>query len=466
MRLFDLFYRHGCTMTQSMEFWKSEVQVINSRCGFCAKTFTKWQDRADHLAKEFRNGATMRDWKGCRGLDPHVSQHVTNAMPPYLIANESKSPFPFSATNSASMKHPNLRIEQPDLEVLIPSNFDNSSRTKTAWDDNPTSADDRTLNTSSQTASPNRSPHRYATCWEILTLRLGCFAREHMEKHGPQSVTDAMLQSEARRILYDADDPWEQTAADNPEWLNLFRKAHGLDLTRPHAISNMYSHHEVLEDLGLGTHAKLDRSFDLSHFGCVATSFDDPVARSHAYECSLAGSTAISKAVEMSVPRIHMPGLTTLNTTSGASHLPATSFAGFRDSIAMLDDLEDTGVGGLCLGANGEFQATTSPISKCLTSSMSPIDGTHKSYENSGNLGYDYSALTTDGSNLGIHTSTAAFGMNLATTSDFGDLGFNNTGTDIEMKNPQTTGWDDAELTFSMDMDLDPDLGMGSTSRA
>jgi hypothetical protein len=387
-------------------------------------------------------------------------------MPPYLIANESKSPFPFSATNSASMKHPNLRIEQPDLEVLIPNNFDNSSRTKTAWDDNPTSADDRTLDTLSQTASPNRSPHRYATCWEILTLRLGCFAREHMEKHGPQSVTDAMLQSEARRILYDADDPWEQTAADNPEWLNLFRKAHGLDLTRPHAISNMYSHHEILEDLGLGTHAKLDRSFDLSHFGCVATSFDDPVARSHAYECSLAGSTAISKAVEMSVPRIHMPGLTTLNTTSGASHLSATSFAGFRDSIAMLDDLEDTGVGGLCLGANGEFQATTSPTSKCLTSSMSPIDGTHNSYGNSGNLAYDYSALTKDGPNLGIHTSTEAFGMNLATTSDFGDLGFNKTGTDIEMENSQTTRWDDGELTFSMDMDLDPDLGMGSTSRA
>lgn len=91
-------------MTASMESWKSEAQFIKSRCGFCGMNFDKWQDRTDHLAKEFRNGAQMKDWKGCRGLDAHVAAHVTNAMPPYLIANEAKSPFPFSATNSASMK--------------------------------------------------------------------------------------------------------------------------------------------------------------------------------------------------------------------------------------------------------------------------------------------------------------------------------------------------------------------------
>jgi hypothetical protein len=38
-----------------------------------------------------------------------------------------------------------------------------------------------------------------------------------------------MLQREARLILYDEADGWEQTAADNSEWLNLFKKAHGID---------------------------------------------------------------------------------------------------------------------------------------------------------------------------------------------------------------------------------------------
>lgn len=91
---------HGCKMTKNMESWKSEAQYIKSRCGFCGMDFDKWQDRVDHLAKEFRNGADMKNWKGCRGLDAPVAMHVTNAMPPYLIANESKSPFPFSATNT------------------------------------------------------------------------------------------------------------------------------------------------------------------------------------------------------------------------------------------------------------------------------------------------------------------------------------------------------------------------------
>jgi hypothetical protein len=42
-----------------------------------------------------------------------------------------------------------------------------------------------------------------------------------------------MLQDQARVILYEDADGWEQTAADNPEWLNLFKKAHGIDTTTP-----------------------------------------------------------------------------------------------------------------------------------------------------------------------------------------------------------------------------------------
>jgi hypothetical protein len=99
---------HGCKMTESMESWRSQAQYIKSRCGFCSMDFDKWQDRVDHLAKEFRNGANMKNWKGCRGLDPQVAIHVTNAMPPYLIANETLSPFPFSASNSSS-----VHVSQP-----------------------------------------------------------------------------------------------------------------------------------------------------------------------------------------------------------------------------------------------------------------------------------------------------------------------------------------------------------------
>ena len=180
---------HACKMTASMESWKSEAQQIQSRCGFCDARFESWHERVDHLAKEFRNGATMRAWKGCRGFETSVAAHVSNAMPPYLIANESKSPLLFSATRAGSAG----------------------------------SAGNAAMLTSTADALPAS-----ATCWEMLTLRLGRFAREHAERDGLGAVTDDVLQREARQILYESDDAWNQTAADNPEWLALFRKAHGL----------------------------------------------------------------------------------------------------------------------------------------------------------------------------------------------------------------------------------------------
>lgn len=250
-------YRHDCKMTASMELWKSEAQYIKSRCGFCQMRFDKWQDRAEHLAKEFRNGADMKNWKGCRGLEAHVAIHVTNAMPPYLIANESKSPFPFSASNSSSVQvnhyarrfcqsrelsanvhQPHqLRLESRDLEYLLPT--DGRSPTNdlfVAYQDNqdmdrigPIVLTTPGYYSGTETAQVNPN----ATCWEILTLRLGRFAREHIEKHGANNLTDDMLQREARMILYGDADGWEQTAADNAEWLNLFKKAHGIDASAP-----------------------------------------------------------------------------------------------------------------------------------------------------------------------------------------------------------------------------------------
>ncbi|OAG12039.1 uncharacterized protein CC84DRAFT_1159426 [Paraphaeosphaeria sporulosa] len=453
---------HGCKMTPSMEAWKAEAQVINSRCGFCAKTFEKWQDRCDHLAKEFRNGATMKNWKGCRGFDPHVAQYVTNAMPPYLIANESKSPFPFSASNSSSMKHPSMDLGQTDLEVLLPNGNDISPKTS-SFTVNNSSRSGTTQQPSPYTTSP-KSPHPYATCWEILTLRLGQFARESMERNGPGSVTDAMLQSEARRILYDTDDAWEQTAADNPEWLNLFRKAHGMDLTQPKAIAGHYSSHEVLEDLGLTPNAQLDQSFDLNNFHCITKRFSDPVARARAFECTLAGSMAISKAGEMSVPITHMPGLTTSATTSGASNLPIPSFPDFGNSNVATDDLEGTGAGGFCIGSDGEFHATSAPLSKSYAAFMTPIkemscNAAGEAIEPS----YGFPAFTTAEFDFDMATTTAGLGANLTATSGFGDF---DVSAGTTMDNSQMLPWDDSDLTFNMDMDMDMDLGMPATSGA
>lgn len=251
---------HGCKMTANMESWKSQAQFVKSRCGFCGADFDKWQDRIDHLAKEFRNGADMKNWKGCRGLDASVAVHVTNAMPPYLIANESKSPFPFSAsnTNSCSVSFPeetcwvrpqrltdaqrmSLTFGSQDLEYLLPTVNLSDAYQGNGQNADPIILQNTVVKDYSSTESHQHRPN--ATCWEILTLRLGRFARQHIEKHGLGTITDEMLQAEARNILYgEPDDPWNQTAADNPEWLNLFKKAHGIvnSIQVPGAFLSMY----------------------------------------------------------------------------------------------------------------------------------------------------------------------------------------------------------------------------------
>lgn len=221
---------HGCEMQPSMDTWKSVASNINSRCGFCAQRFTVWQDRVDHLTAHFKAGAKMSQWKGCRGLDPAVAAQVTNAMPPYLIGIEAVSPNPFSATNRNHSNHhaqevaaraENQECAPQDLPVDMQGSNEQDSGTK-------------------------------ATCWEILTVRLGRYAND-MAKQGIV-LTDEMLQTHARKVLYGSDDSWNQTAADNAEWLDLFKKAHGLDFI-PSAVGGQgFQIPEDLEtygDLGL-----------------------------------------------------------------------------------------------------------------------------------------------------------------------------------------------------------------------
>ncbi|KXT15713.1 hypothetical protein AC579_124 [Pseudocercospora musae] len=207
---------HGCEMTPAMDSWKSVAVSINSRCGFCAQRFTAWQERVDHLTAHFKAGARMSEWKGCRGLDPAVAAQVTNAMPPYLIGIESVSPNPFSASNRASWR----QVQE----------FGENTAPQDEHDD-------------MQDAHSGGSGSK-STCWEILTVRLGKYAKK-MADEGKQ-MTDEMLQSEARQILYNSDDTWNQTAADNPEWLDLFKKAHGLNFI-PSAVGGEGS--QIPEDL-------------------------------------------------------------------------------------------------------------------------------------------------------------------------------------------------------------------------
>jgi hypothetical protein len=198
---------HNITTLPLLEDWKVESAPIRSRCGFCDAQLASWNERTDHLGAHFRAGKTMADWKGEHGFDADVYERIHYDYPPYLIAHQATTLVPFSATNHASIEHTKQtisRIEQTTLGIgdvqLLP--------------DDPQPDKEQTVST-----------RLFA---DILTRHLAGFARQQMMLG--IVPTDDMFQRESRRVLYqDADDDWNQTVADDPEWIRQFRERTGFN---------------------------------------------------------------------------------------------------------------------------------------------------------------------------------------------------------------------------------------------
>lgn len=186
---------HNAKFQPCMEIWQSSITNIKSRCGFCASILHTWKDRVDHLAGHFKNGANMSQWHGDWGFEPYILERVENAIPPYMIDYEWNSPNPWSTVQAQGTD------TTPQLSV----------------------------------------PHD-ANCYDRLSYELTAYIRNQTA----QGIipTDEMIQAQGRRVIYDCDDPWNQTCADNPIWLGILKREAGLES----AVSN-----EAIQysDLGL-----------------------------------------------------------------------------------------------------------------------------------------------------------------------------------------------------------------------
>lgn len=67
-------------------------------------------------------------------------------------------------------------------------------------------------------------------CYRRLARELRRWVKSAMSPNNPSQhvPTDEELQFQARWIVYDDDDPWNQTAADNAEWLQRFKRDVGM----------------------------------------------------------------------------------------------------------------------------------------------------------------------------------------------------------------------------------------------
>ncbi|KAI9716594.1 MAG: hypothetical protein M1828_007627 [Chrysothrix sp. TS-e1954] len=165
---------HSVSMHANMESWKSTLDVIRSRCGFCPPDkptkFECWSARAEHLSKHFHAGCTMADWKGEQGFDQEVIDMVSHGMPPYMIAVEARTPLPFSATH------------------------------QTTW----------------------------SSTWDEPTRNLGKWVRERQAQG--YTTTDDELKCQARLLVFGDPDEWNSSRADHPEWLAAFKRVYGLEV--------------------------------------------------------------------------------------------------------------------------------------------------------------------------------------------------------------------------------------------
>ncbi|KAI1616116.1 hypothetical protein EDD36DRAFT_378312 [Exophiala viscosa] len=186
---------HNAKVQSHMNTWKSTTNELKSSCGFCPSKFTTWQQRADHLAAHFRNGADMSMWANGWGFEPYVERLVENAIPPYLIGHERMTMEPYVA-----------RAAQTTPSAGTDAGLTNG--------------------TSAESSEPDQIT-KDSNCWGRLEQELTKFASQ--QKAAGRIPSDKDLQDQARVIIYEDNDPWNWTCADNQQWLDTFKYQHGLD---------------------------------------------------------------------------------------------------------------------------------------------------------------------------------------------------------------------------------------------
>ncbi|KAH0285549.1 hypothetical protein KCU62_g7435, partial [Aureobasidium sp. EXF-3399] len=157
-------------------------------------------------SSHFRAGRTMKDWRGDHEFEPEIASRVTNAIPPYLIGDETETLVPFSSTSHVARDHVAQISSRLTAMPSEPSE--------------PTSP----LPLTPELEVPS-TQNNNLTLNEMVIFHLGRYGRQQLSLG--ITPTDEMFQNEARRLLYDSDDAWNQCLVDNPEWMAAFRLLHG-----------------------------------------------------------------------------------------------------------------------------------------------------------------------------------------------------------------------------------------------
>ena len=167
----------------------------------------------------------MVDWKGDWGFDAEVNREVRDAIQPFLIANETKSLLPFSAEMCETWSYDLDRLRDDLGSTALDAQ--GSAADQQAIPRNLRSWTDACVNRG-QEKSPNNLDMRYEGWSGFFASALAQYVKDLRDEG--RTVTEKMIQDQARLFAYGSFDEWNQTEADHPEWLRMFKEQLGLNL--------------------------------------------------------------------------------------------------------------------------------------------------------------------------------------------------------------------------------------------
>lgn len=143
----------------------------------------------------------MLEWKGGHGFEDEIERLVENDIPVFLIGSQRKTMEPFSGSQASHI-----------MERNNPGALHNSSSVLLQQG--------QVENEAQSSFGPTMHSYRHI---EQLLLE---YVSEEIS-HG-RVPSDPQLQRQTSEMMYGPDNTWDQTWADHPQWLEVFKKKAGL----------------------------------------------------------------------------------------------------------------------------------------------------------------------------------------------------------------------------------------------
>ncbi|KAM3088387.1 hypothetical protein ACMFMG_000032 [Clarireedia jacksonii] len=169
------------------------------------------------------NVAYLQIFKSQNGLAPPEENSSNLDLPSFMEARGKAASRPSSSTL-------HWEVEGSDSQVGLTLKDTSSGLTSYTYNQPIHTLISNQPSANSNPVQPLKDFCNDANCYNRLFRELSKFVARSMSPNNPSQhlPSDEEIKNQARWVIYDDDDPWNQTAADNAEWLLRFKRDVGL----------------------------------------------------------------------------------------------------------------------------------------------------------------------------------------------------------------------------------------------